>query len=1483
MLIAIVRLLLVSLLLIQTYTVQTWTGQQVAGYLADAWGTEVTIGEIEIDFFNRLNIKNIYIEDLKGDTLLYAANISSSLTDYNTELRTLDFDVIRLENARINLKKYADENHLNFQFIADYFASDDTTSSPAWEMDFEDIQLVNTHFSYKDEHVISDAYGINFSDLDAKAFNANLHQFRLEGDTIFTTIQNISLADHSGFVLDSLSGATKISPAGILIDSALIKTPHTRIASSIYFLHNDYADYSHFIDSVEMQLAFEPTAISMTDLAYFVPALEGMERDVILEQGRVRGTVSHLGCRSLYLILDENTFFKGSITLEGLPDIENAFITAVVKRMETTKGDLERIQLPPFTEEHYVEIPADLGNIDDLGTIKFKGNFTGFLNEFVAFGTVATDLGKLKTDVEFLVDSATNQFHYDGTLKVMDFNLGRFYSIPEVGALTGNFDLTASGFTASDFNGFIDGNINNIYLNGYTYENFEVKDGEFESNHFKGTVITHDENLDMVFTGELDFKKKIPKMDFEADVFQADLVKLNLLPDRDSSARLTGRLEMNMEGLNIDHMQGTVSAIGLQYDEAGEEYCLNDFVLTAQGDEADRLLKVTSDFVDVTIAGQFNFEGLGTSLKSFATSILPSLFEDPYFVAENDEVFTIDVNLKNLDEITRLLETDIEISRNSKFTGRYNSLMNDIGFGGSIAKITMGDRTFSNIRVDAEKIVDMLFVDVRADNVFFSDSLNFENFLLHARAYQDDIETSIKWNNANGAWGKIKGNGYLLGTEQFEYHFFPSTVHTNGAEWHIGEDGVVLVDSSAIDLGLMITSGEQKVTVKGKISEDKNDKLRLVLKKFKTSILDAFVGGGVHFGGEVNGSGYVADLYGEPFFTSDFKVTEFAINNERFGNFTIKNEWDNIARRLSFDGGLIDNKALETIGFHGEYHMEAKDGNNFDLHLNFDRTNLHLVQPFLPADITSLDGFLSGGIDFKGSPSEPLLKGFLKLEEGGVGLGLTNTYYSCETILQIEPDWIGFDHIPIYDNSGNQGYATGTIVHSNFADWNFDVFMEFNNLMCLNTTEEMNNLYYGRAFATGTASISGYTDNLEINVDAKSERGTRMAFPLSGPAEITDQDFVTFVSHDTTQVEIEEEVDLTGITMNFELDVTPDAEVKIIFDDKVGDMMRGRGKGHIQMLINTIGDFQMFGQFEVEEGDYLFTLQNIINKKFLVEKGGTIKWYGDPYNAELDLDAVYNVHTSLYDLIPEEAYRKRVPVECHMKMTQKLLSPEIHFDIVAPKVDEGAQNVVKSLRNNEQELNKQVFSLMVLNRFLPLASSTGAASHGGSGALGSSSSELLSNQLSNWLSQISNDFDIGINYRPGDDITSKELEVALSTQLFDGKIEVSGNFGVSGDDPGGGNQEQSNLVGDFYLEYKISETEDGQVRLKAFNESNEFDITNTNQAAYTQGIGTFYRVEFDSGYEFWQKIRNLFRKKKNRITDFEKKNKRKGTDKTAGK
>jgi hypothetical protein len=531
------------------------------------------------------------------------------------------------------------------------------------------------------------------------------------------------------------------------------------------------------------------------------------------------------------------------------------------------------------------------------------------------------------------------------------------------------------------------------------------------------------------------------------------------------------------------------------------------------------------------------------------------------------------------------------------------------------------------------------------------------------------------------------------------------------------------------------------------------------------------------------------------------------------------------------------------------------------LELELNQFPIALAERYIKSYITNLSGTLNGKVTVDGEAAAPILTGTLFLEKSNMKVNYLNTSYSVNDEIIIQPDFIGFNLIDIVDENGQKAIATGTIFHENYSNFNLDIGLEFENFLTLNTSSKDNDLYYGTAITSGIANISGYADQLIFEIDLKAERGTAFNIPLTEGVDVSNSDFLIFTNSPDFNKDTKTEIDLSGIQLNFDLEITPEAKMQIIFDEQIGDIIKGQGNGDLKLEINTLGIFNIYGQYEVTKGDYLFTLQNIVNKKFQLAKGSRISWDGDPYAARIDMQAIYNIRAPLVDLFPGDSsagFRRRIPVELELQMTNYLLNPEINFDIRIPTADENTKRRLESILYvnnsdvNRQEMNQQVFGLLVLNRFIPSAAGATGADAYDRGTPGLNNGyEFLTNQLSNWASRLSDQFDVGLKYRPADEINSNEVDLSLSTEVLNDRLILDGNIGYFGNSNQLENNNQtSNFIGEFSAEYKLSR--DGRFRVKGFNRSTNNSLLQLN-SPYTQGVGLFYREEFDTVGELWRK------------------------------
>lgn len=1472
-------------LLIQLKSVQTYLAKKTTAYLSSRFNTQVDIGSVEIEFFKTIVLNNVYIQDLHKDTLLYSKKLKLDLNQFDLDQQIIHISNIQLLETKAFLIKYLSDQDFNYQFIIDSFSSKQKTKKTPmpWDVRVNEIKLVNSVFAYRNEHDTLITSGVNYVDLKAKAINGRFVDFHLDKDTIYAGIDYLSAVEKSGFILTNLSSSkVKINSLEMNAADLKIKTPSSNIATDLLFSYEAYRDYYDFIDKVKMKAQFNHSVLEMGDIAYFAPELKGIAKKLIIS-GKVNGKVNDLRGNNMTIAFGQLTKFTGDISLTGLPNMDETVIHLTIKNLTSNYSDLKEIPIPPFESNKKLTVSPE---ITKLGTMHFKGTFTGLYNDFYAYGDFSSALGKLSSDLSLQHDQQNKKEFYKGKLKSTSFDFGKFFNLPALGTVTMNANVDGSGFSLEEITAELNGTINALELNAYTYKNIEVK-GDIANRIFNGKLNVKDENVDFDFVGKVDFTQKLPQLNFTTTLNKANLSALHFM-DTVISTNLSTQLLVNVTGDNIDNLIGTISFNNTIYKKGDDLFKLKGFELTANELNGKKQMILSSDFLDARMEGIFKVMELPNSLRNVVEKYIPSFFKNqskPKVIAPQN--FEYNLAFKNSSEITRLFTPYLTIAPKTSISGKFNSATNDFTIFGNSSRITLYGYVLNDWTLNAAANGKLNF-DMNTRRLYLSDSLWLNDFAILTQTHSDSLNLSITWDNKSLRVNKgdIQAFMAIKSRTNFEFKIEPSAFTINDSTWSIKKANEVILDSSFVRVNdITIEHETQAVSLDGIISNKKEDQLRLTFKEFNLTNLNAFLKPtGIWLKGKIDGESVVTDFYKEMVFSSNNQFKSFYLNDNDFGDGSIESVWDKNKEALymhgSFTQGIVPN-----VLFSGYYYPKKKE-ENIDLDLNIQAVQLQIFEPFVKDYCSDLKGFLAGSVSIKGSLDKPEISGVLNVNAKKITVDYLNTSYNFSHDILIENNSFGVTDLTIYDIYHNKAIVNGKVHHDNFKNFQLDYDIEATKFMCLNTTEINNNLYYGKAFVSGIINISGFIKNnilIEANVktdkinppdklDIRSTTElTKFYIPLSGTGEISENDFISFVRKDG-QVKLKDEykVKTAGVTLDFNLNVTPDAEVKLIFDQKVGDVLRATGNGNIKLNINTNGEFKMYGDYVIEDGDYLFTLQNIINKRFYIEKGGTIKWSGIPYEAELDLSAVYKARAALFPFFPDAGvetstvsggatkndYTKRVPIDLKLLMTGNLSSPEINFNIGIPTVDAGTRQQVLNYVNTDDEMNRQVFSLLILNSFVrPYQLANNGAGNNALNAVGSNSTEMLSNQLSNMLSKLSKDVDVGVNYRPGDEISKKELELVLSTQLFNDKLSVDGNVGNNSN-----SQSTNNIVGDVNIEYKL--TDDGKVKIKTFNRANDNNQANLSTGAYTQGIGVFYREEFDTIDDLVARYVNIFHRRK---------------------
>ncbi|MCW5897861.1 MAG: translocation/assembly module TamB [Flavobacteriales bacterium] len=1444
-------LVVVCALLLLVPAVQQVVAQRLAAIATERLGAEVRIGHFAVRPFLDVELGQVYIGDLRGDTLIALEELRVSGLRIHPRRELVQAASLRLSGARFKLHNAADDPHSNLTNLLGKLASGDTTTSAAdWKVRCTAFHIADLRFTYHHDEKERKRSGVDFAHVDVQDADLRGHHLWVAGDSVLAHLDGITLREHGGLALERLSGAAQVSPRGIIIEAMRLRTDRSELNGELRFITEDWSDYDEFTQLVTMRLELDSSRLDFADVALFAPELEGIQLPIGLH-GRVRGTVADLKGRGLRIDFGERSHFAGNAELMGLPDLSNTFMLLDIEELRTDHRDVAALPVPPFTSGARLEAPREL---KELGTLQFTGNFTGFLHAFTAYGTSRTALGELRTDLSYKRHPGDPVFDLRGRLATSGFRLGPLIGLPALGNMAANIRLTGHGRSLAGLHADLDGEIPMIEISGTRLQGIVAK-GRLEPKLFNGSLRARDENLVLNFDGLADLRGQWPQVDFKADLQHADLGALGITRVKDYN---TLSVLVEAEGrLSPDSLLGRVELKGISYCDEEGEHDLGDLLLTSGRRDGENVVDLVSTFADAEVRGTFLPTKLPGAITSVVYSVFPSL-RDEVVYAQAEQRFRFMVRTKDTGPVLGLFVPGLSVDSGGTIEGWLDSRSFDIGLTARLPEVRRGDLRASGIQVIADKTLDVLAFSIASERQSWRDSLWISGTSLTGKAYQDEVDLALGWRDSQiGTNGHVDVLGEVRGLDRFTLDLMPSRIFLGRGDWETLEAATVRIDKDTIRIEpLALHNAGQRITIAGTISPDTTAALDIGLVAVRLENLKPFLGGPV-LRGSVGGEAQVHGLRGSPYVLAHLDLDSVRVRDIPVGDITFDARWAEGQRAIALLGTL-HRGPIKALDFDGAFRLGADE--ELDLRLVMDRFDLTFIDPYLPEGISGIQGLVTGTIDVTGRLADPQVHGDLDLRDAGLRIDYLNTRYRFSHPVQVRPDMFALDFATVYDEEGNTAVMSATILHNGLKEWNYHLWGEMDRFLALNTTLRDNALYYGKAYGTGELSMSGYLGRMEVTVDARTAPGTDIHLPVGGSTEVSSIGFVRFTSKEGAEAEAPA-VDLSGISLDMKVEVTPDALFELIFDPTVGDILAGRGRGTLQLGVTQSGDFSMRGQVEVIDGDYLFTLRNVVNKRFQIEPGGVITWYGDPFDAQLDLKALYRLRAPLYDIMFEknEAYRRRVPVDVVMHLRDKLLNPEIVFAVRLPTVDEAVRMQVNSVLSTEQEMNRQVFALIVLNRFLqPPTWGGGASGPGGANFAGTTGSELLSNQVSNWLSKLSSEFDLGVNYRPGDNLTQDELELAVSTQLFDERLLVSTNLGVQ---YGAAAARNSNaLVGDFQLEYLLPP--EGKIRLKAFSVSNDRNLNRTDQSLTTQGAGVAYREEFNTWKEFWKGVGGLFSRKK---------------------
>ncbi|MFS8615323.1 MAG: translocation/assembly module TamB domain-containing protein [Solitalea sp.] len=1454
---AVVLLLTLAFPLLQSRAVQSWVAREIAGpYLSKELQTRVEIGSVYLRFnladifrlrFRNLVLRDVYIEDRNQDTLLLANNLLVSVHEFDLDKSNFHFGNIRLSGTRFYLKTLADSSS-NIDFILNYFHKEKTDTLQGREkrpfaLKVNSVLLDEVIFRYESllpgQSLLREDV-VNFKDLDVSGIHAEIEDFSTDGTETTARIKEIRLKEKSGFRLDQLSAGLAFMPGEIVLDELSLQTPYSSIRDYLVFRFERLSDFNDFERRVEMEGRFEDSRLAAKDIAWFSPGLKTIGLTAGID-GTISGRVADLRADNLLITLGRSSYFRGNYRVRGLPDVDNTLLQLDFNTLSTNKADLEYI-LSQVTE-NAPQLPEFLEN---AGDIYFTGNFSGEFDDFHAGGELKTSLGRIEGEADMLFTSAIPS--YSGSLTAYDLDLGQLMGKGQFGNSTFSASVKGAGFRLQDLEEDLSATISYLDFKGYRYSNVQVT-GRVHQKLFEGQVRVNDENLKLDFNGLVNYNPAQPEFRFHSSLEKARLAALNFTRN---DIVLSTNLESNFAGTGLEDIQGSILLTETHLQTDTNRYQIDTVQLKASGSSDERLIVLQSDFLDGTMQGQFDITRLPSGIKTVLKQYLPS--QDMGAIREVSELqsFNFAFQLKNLEPITAVFLPQLHIPDQGSFYGNFNSSDQKLLLAGGMETVEYAGIVFKRLIIDEENSPEAIFINATVDSVYFSDSLAVNNVSLSNYIRNDSLNFNIKLTNDDGV-NRLDVNALIeVDSSSTSFSILPSDIVLDNREWRIEESTqLVYADSSLVIDGFAIRNNGQALRMSGAISRSDSLPLNLSFTDLDIKTFDPLTRQyNLQLGGIMNGEATISAVLSKPKVTSNINVSEFTFNETAIGDLLISSSYNAESQAVNFSVGLLKDM-VPTFSISGDI-QTGSENNALFADMEFNNAELVLLEPLLGGLVSDLKGQLSGRVLVQGTLDNPVINdlSYLEFENAGLRVDYLKTYYTFSDRVTLSGGRLILNGLRLNDVRGNQAtVSTGYIDLSNLADPTLNITLLAQNFQALNTGEQDNNYYYGTMYASGTFSFNGPISNMRIDIDASTNADSKFYLPLYNPEEVGKADFVNFVSKgDTAQKLVERKLKLKGVTLNFRLEVNEGTEVEIIFDKLAGDKIVGRGNAALQLTINSFGTFEIYGNYNVREGEYVFTANNIFNKVFIIQPNSTIRFVGDPYNAQLDIFADYTLNSvdvgPLYDAANINlGQHARVKVVTRINLTGTLENQNATFDIEFPNNRQVGSDTYTYLSNEDNRLTQTTW-LLLANSFVNNNLQEGISEAGQA-----TFTELLSGGLSSFINKLTGSSNFDISSRLG----TESQEVSTSVRFFENRLIINGSFLNESDMGNTSVNQRDEITQDIEIEYLLSR--DGNVRAQLFRRTNvrDFGIISARDE-YKHGLGLSYRQEFNSFAEFFQNI-----------------------------
>ena len=1410
--------------------------------------------------------------DLSKIAIDYENDSSKLVTKLNLEKLNVAFNTIDLNKELIDIESLELENSkgtLDFGKIQKIITQNQVSTvatSSNWKVKITKSDLKKIDFKFNDNNAVAINNGVDYMHLDIKNLNLNADNINYSLLNTSGKINSLSVKEKSGLEIQSLKTNFNYNDQGVSLKNLNLKTPQTYLKDEVIVGYPSVASIQENLGEISLKANLKNSKISFKDILLFVPTLKNTSpfdtnpNAILSVNTIISGKLKDITIPNIEISGIGNTKINASGKIIGLPNVQKAYFDLNIKNLESTAKDVAQF-VPKGTIPSNIELPSKFST---------KGVFKGTINNFATNLNLVSSFGNAKVKGTF-DQRQKNQEKYNAQTELENFDLGKFIKNDSIGKISLKANIKGSGLNLKTANAMVDGTILNADYNKYVYTNLKLK-GKINNGLYNVKANANDPNLTFNMISNGSFRGKYPSGKLKLNIDIADLNKLNL---HAGPLKIKGNVDADIQSADIDYLNGTVSANNFLIANEKEQFVLDSINIIATSSAVKNTLVLKSQFMNADINGKYQLSKIASSIQNSISKYYNSNSSSKKVNSKNQQ-FSFNIGIKD-DPILLKIIPNLKSLSPIALNGRYNSVNDSIVLNGTIPKLIYGSNTISGA------LLKVTTQDKSLVYSFIVDDIQNANFQLpytniSGKVANNIVDYTLQLKDAKNTERYLIAGTLKSENGNSDINLNPSNLILNYEKWNLSEENLLRLSKNGIYANKFELSKDKNSIKIQSQSTKPNSPLAIDFKDFEIETLSNIAQkSNLQIGGKINGNALITDLMKSMKFTSDLTVDNFTFQKDTVGNLKIK----------------VDNQItstytakVELTGFENQVNLDGNyktSNSSFDLNLDLKKLNVKSIQGFSFGNITESTGFLNGNLKIIGTTDKPKIIGDLKFNEVGFKVKQLNANFkSMNDKITFSENTILLDNFIIKDELDNDLAINGKINSENFTNLGFDLKVDADNFKAVNSKAKDNDLYYGELYLDNHLTLKGTLDNPNVEGTIKINKDTKftIVLPQDDPSIADRQGIVEFIDQDQpklfTKVSLNKEMSQTlvkGINASVNIEVDKEAELSMIIDKANGDFLKLKGEAQLTGGIDPSGKTTLTGRYELAEGSYEMSF-NLIKRKFDIKKGSYLLWTGEPTTAEINITAVYKTETAPIDLLNDQlgnltpearnTYKQRIPFETELKMNGDLLKPDITFDIILPEgnnsvsgdIITATQAKLVQLRQEPDELNKQVFALLLLNRFVgenPFSSESGGTS--ASLLARESASKVLSQQLNNFAGDLIKGFELNFDLNSSEDYTSgqkenkTDLNVGLSKKLLNDrlKVTVGSNFGIEGAKQE--NQQTNNIAGDISADYQLSK--DGRYKIRAYRK-NKYQVALQGQVIET-GVGFIITIDYNKFREIFQK------------------------------